>query len=61
MPEELKYDFSMEERLKISNAYYNQQYMNKDALQPVWKKEDVDKFVGLAREGKLGGILSNIY
>ncbi len=55
IPEELKYDFTMNGLMKIRELYFNQQYMNKDALQPVWEKDKVDKWVELAREGKLEG------
>ncbi len=55
IPEELRNDFTMNGLMKIGEWYFNQQYLNKDAMQPVWKKDEVNKWVELARGGKLGG------
>ena len=53
IPPELKDDFTMNNRLTIEHAYYDQPYLGRKALTPVWTKIHVEGYISDARKGNL--------
>jgi hypothetical protein len=45
----------MNGRLKVYEWYFDQPYLEKKALSPVWSKEMVEQLITLAKQGQLGG------
>ena len=55
MPEELRNEFSMNNRVPLKSWYFNNQYLGKKAASPVWTEKTIEDWIILAKEGKLKG------
>lgn len=55
IPKNLMNDFTMNGRLKVNKWYFDQQYLGKKALAPVWTKETVENYLSDAKLARLGG------
>lgn len=55
IPEDLLDDFTMGNRTPVRYTYFDQQYLGKDALVPVWSRELIENWISLAKQGMLIG------
>lgn len=55
MPAELRNEYTMNNRLRIKPWYFDEKYLGGNAYLPLWKQTEIDKWVSLARQGRLKG------
>lgn len=55
IPEELLRDFTMEYQIPVSYKYFDQQYLGKNALAPVWTTDLIETWISLAKRETLPG------
>ncbi|XP_063422058.1 uncharacterized protein LOC134706757 [Mytilus trossulus] len=55
IPKELLNDYTMNGRVRVSNYYFNQQYLGKKAETSLWSKEMIDLWVARAKNATLQG------
>lgn len=55
IPSVLISDFTMGYKLRIEHLYFDQQYLGKKAMVPVWTHDLIENWISLARTGKLHG------
>ncbi|CAG2256969.1 unnamed protein product [Mytilus edulis] len=55
IPSILLNDYTMNGKMKVHTAYFNQQYLGSTARTPIWTKSLLNEYVALAKEGKLFG------
>lgn len=55
IPVQYQHDYTLGGRIPVKDFYFNQNYLNRTALAPVWKKELVDEWISLATNGRLAG------
>jgi len=55
IPEKYYRDYTLNGRIPVKDFYFDQMYLTKTAATPVWKRELVDEWIGLATAGQLAG------
>lgn len=55
IPKDLIQEYTMHGKIRLTHYYFDQQYLGKTAMTPVWKKDLIDRWIVLAKEGKLPG------
>ena len=55
IPKEYHRDYTLNGRIPVKDFYFDQMYLTKTAAMPVWKRELVDEWIGLATAGQLAG------
>lgn len=58
IPQYMLNDFTMNNRVEVKPLYFNQPYLNKKALTPVWSIKMIEKYISSAERGELRGSYS---
>ena len=55
IPQLMLDDFTLRGQIELKEYYFDQKYLTKSALNPVWSKELIEEWINLASSGQLAG------